>query len=48
MNYKRVAYGKLKKRVGIVDGLSDFGVKVVQVVYLRPPGYGYKKGRGKK
>ena len=50
MGFKRAAYGRSKKNTGskIIDGVSNFGVSVVQVVYLRSGAYGYKKGRGRK
>ena len=44
----RVAYGKPKKKAPVAGGLVNFGVKVVQVVYLRPPAWGFRKGSGKK
>jgi hypothetical protein len=45
---ERVAYGKPKRKAPVAGGLVNFGVKVFQVTTVRPPLYGFKKGRGKK
>jgi len=44
---RRVAYGKSQKKTGMksLDGLTDFGVKVWQVAYVRGPIKAYKRAR---
>lgn len=46
VKYKRIAYGKPKK-LKAFNGVSDVAVKVVQITNFRPPGWGYRLGRGK-
>jgi hypothetical protein len=44
---QKAAYGKdIKGAGGIINAGSRIGVKIVQLVYLRPPIYGYKKAVG--
>lgn len=43
--YNKAAYGKpvaKPKAGGLIDAGSRIGTRIVQLVYLRPPAYGYR------
>ncbi len=49
---RSAAYGKVKFKGklagGFTEGVTNVGVKLVQLAYLRPPVYGYDKGVGRR
>ena len=48
VSYKKIAYGRpkdIKGAGGLINTGSRVGVRIVQWVYLRPPLYGYRKGK---
>ena len=46
VTYHRLAYGRVStpKAGKLIDVGSNVGLKIVQIVYVRPIGWGYKKG----
>ena len=46
--FRKAAYGRVKGKPGVLNTGANVGVKIVQLVYLRPGIWGYDKARGKK
>jgi len=49
---RSAAYGRVKFKGkvagGLTEGVTNVGVKLVQLAYLRPPVYGYDKATGRR
>lgn len=50
VSLRKIAYGKPKEIKGVgglINTGSRIGTRIVQLVYFRPPLFGYRKGRGR-